>query len=258
MKMPETNNSQEALKELLYKIADDQLIYGHRNSEWTGIGPTLEEDISFSSIAQDKIGHAYNFYQLLESLGEGNPDDLGFKRKETSFKCCHLVEYPTKAYDFALIRHFLFDHAEFLRVEALSQSTYEPLANLSKKLKGEIKYHVFHADTLLKQLGNGTEESKSRLQTNLNEAFPLALGIFEEGDQEEALKQSGIFEGEKALKAKWLEQIQPSLEKASLEMPDEKSIEPSLGGRKGYHTEHLKPLMEEMTEVFQIDPEAEW
>ena len=51
-------NSIDALKELLYKMADDQLIIGHRNSEWTGLGPILEEDIAFSSMAQDKIGQS--------------------------------------------------------------------------------------------------------------------------------------------------------------------------------------------------------
>jgi len=252
------NNNNAALIELFYKMADDQLIYGHRNSEWTGIGPTLEEDISFSSIAQDKIGHAYNLYQMLEELGEGDPDAIAFNRKETAFKCCHLVEYPAESYDFSLIRHFLFDHAEFLRAEALVNSSYEPLANLSKKLKGEIKYHVFHADTLIKQLGNGSEESHARLQSSLDKAFPLALALFEEGEYEEALQTKDIFEGEQALKEKWLEQIQPALKNAALKLPNANASKPALGGRKGYHTEHLNPLLTEMTEVFQLDPDAEW
>ncbi len=255
--MPEMNNNQ-ALKELLYKMADDQLIYGHRNSEWTGIGPTLEEDISFSSIAQDKIGHAYNFYQMLENLGEGDPDSIAFNRKETDFKCSHLVEYPTEEYNFSLIRHFLFDHAEFVRIELLMESSHEPLANLAKKLKGEIKYHLFHADTLIKQLGNGTEESNSRLQTSLEEAFPLALGVFEKGDYEDDLKSNNIFPGEDVLREKWLSDIQKPLANASLKMPEQENFEPSLGGRKGYHSEYLQPLLTEMTEVFQIDPDAEW
>ena len=59
-----------AIKELLYKIADDQLIIGHRNSEWTGFGPLLEEDIAFSSMATGKAtaGRAaadFFFRQLL-------------------------------------------------------------------------------------------------------------------------------------------------------------------------------------------------
>lgn len=259
MKSNELNTKQaKAIKELLYKMADDQLIYGHRNSEWTGIGPTLEEDISFSSIAQDKIGHAFNLYQLLEELGEGDPDTIGFKRSETQFKCNHLVEYPAEGYDFSLIRHFLFDHAEFLRFEMLSNSSYEPLANLAKKFVGEVKYHVFHANTWIKQLGTGTEESHLRLQNAFDQAFPMALGIFEPGEFEETLQSEGLFKGEATLKDQWLEMIQPIIEEASLKMPNLNQTEPSLGGRKGYHTEHLKPLLEEMTEVIQIDPGAGW
>lgn len=253
-----TKDQAQAIKELLYKMADDQLIYGHRNSEWTGIGPTLEEDISFSSIAQDKIGHAYNLYQILEELGEGNPDSLAFKRGEKAFKCSHLAEQPAEGYDFSLIRHFLFDHAEFLRFEMLSESSYKPLANLAKKFKGEVKYHVFHANTWIKQLGTGSEESHLKLQASLDQAFPLALGVFEPSEHEDTLKTEEIFQGEAVLKEKWLEMIRPIVDEAGLKLPDVTQIEPAFGGRKGFHTEHLAPLLKEMTEVIQIDSGAEW
>ncbi len=264
----------EHIKELLYKMADDALIIGHRNSEWTGLGPTLEEDISFSSMAQDKVGHALNLYQILnEQHGEADPDALGFKREEKNFKSCHLVEYPihgiTKTedgglastsggYDFSLIRQFLFDHAEYARYMALTESTYRPLANFAKKVKGEIKYHIIHADTWIQQLGNGSEESHARMQNALNEVMPLALGIFEEGDFEGQLISDNTFIGEKALKEKWLEDITPIIERSNLKMPNIGSLEPALGGRKGYHTEHLKFLLDEMTEVMALDPRAEW
>lgn len=248
----------EALKALLYKMADDQLIYGHRNSEWTGIGPTLEEDISFSSVAQDKVGHAYNLYRILEDLGEGDPDRVAFQRKAHEYRCSQFTEYPAGEYDFGLIRHFLMDHAEFLRIEMLTQSQYEPLANLAKKLRGEVKYHLFHANILIKQLGNGTEESKLRMQQALEAAFPLALGVFERSDHEETLIEEGIFGGEAELQEKWLEAIYEPLQAANLAMPDVENVTPAYGGRKGYHTEHLQPLLNEMTEVLQIDPDAEW
>lgn len=248
----------EALKALLYKMADDQLIYGHRNSEWTGIGPTLEEDISFSSVAQDKVGHAYNLYRILEELGEGDPDRVAFQRKAHEYRCAHLTEYPAEGYDFSLMRHFLMDHAEFLRIEMLTESTYEPLANLAKKLRGEVKYHLFHANILLKQLGNGTEESRIRMQQALNNTFPLALGLFEPSDYEEVLAKEGLFGGEAALQQRWLEAIEPPIKSASLQTPDPDTQTPAYGGRKGYHTEHLQPLLNEMTEVLQIDPNAEW
>ncbi|HMR58156.1 MAG TPA: phenylacetate-CoA oxygenase subunit PaaI, partial [Cyclobacteriaceae bacterium] len=117
-----------ALKELLYKLADDQLILGHRNSEWTGFGPILEEDIAFSSMAQDKIGQSLALYTLLQSLGESDPDTVAFTRNASQFHNCILVELPNQEYDFSLIRHFLFDTAEALRFEALTNSSYEPLS----------------------------------------------------------------------------------------------------------------------------------
>src|SRR6185295_4753439 len=193
----------EALKELLYKIADDLLILGHRNSEWTGFGPLLEEDIAFSSMAQDKIGQSYALYQILNNLGEQAPDMVAFMRNANQFHNCQLVELPNQEYDFSLIRHFLFDTADALRWEMLSQSSYEPLAQLAKKIKGELRYHTLHANTWVKQLGTATEESIARLQGSLNEVTPYALGIFEESPLEKEIVEAGIFEGEKKLMEKW-------------------------------------------------------
>jgi ring-1,2-phenylacetyl-CoA epoxidase subunit PaaC len=105
-----------ALKELLYKMADDQLILGHRNSEWTGMGPLLEEDIAFSSMAQDKVGQSLALYTVLHQLGENEPDTVAFTRNANQFHNCILVELPNQEYDFSLIRHFLFDTAEALRI----------------------------------------------------------------------------------------------------------------------------------------------
>ncbi|MBP7400846.1 MAG: phenylacetate-CoA oxygenase subunit PaaC [Chitinophagales bacterium] len=246
------------VKELLYKMADDLLIIGHRNSEWTGLGPILEEDIAFSSMAQDKIGQSQALFQLLHELGEQEPDTVAFTRQANQFHNCQLVELPNGDYDFSTIRHFLYDVADQLRFEMLANSSYEPLAKVSRKIKGELKYHVFHANTWVTKLGAATEESHARMQTSLNEAWNYALGIFEESEFEQQLISEKIFEGEAALKARWLETIQPVLAKASLKIPEEKTWEPKLGGRKGYHTEHLDPLVEEMAEVFRIDPGAEW
>lgn len=253
-----TETQLKAIKELLYKIADDELIIGHRNSEWTGLGPILEEDIAFSSIAQDKLGQSLAFYNLLHKLGEKTPDELAFMRNENEIKCSHLAEYPNGEYDFSLARHFLFSHAESLRFQMLADSSFEPIAKIAKKLKGEIKYHIMHADIWLKQLGSGTEESNTRIQKALNNAFNLALGIFEPGDFENELAEMKIFAGEKALQKKWIEEIKPIIESSDLSLPDENSWNPSYGGRKGIHTEYLKSLLDEMAEVFRIDPGAEW
>lgn len=253
-----TEKHVEGLKELLFKMADDQLIIGHRNSEWTGLGPILEEDIAFSSMAQDKLGQSNALYNLLTEFGESDADTLAFTRNENVFKCCHLVEQPIGEYDFSLVRHFFFDHAEAIRFEMLSGSIFEPLAMISRKFRGEIKYHTMHADIWIKQLAQGNEESKARMQSTINSAFPLALGIFEPGNFETELIEAGIFKGEAKLQAQWYEKVKAIVEGAGLTIPDVNSTEPAYGGRKGYHTEYLKPLLEEMGEVFRIDPAAEW
>ncbi|MCO6495342.1 MAG: phenylacetate-CoA oxygenase subunit PaaC [Bacteroidetes bacterium] len=248
----------EAIKDLLYKMADDQLIIGHRNSEWTGLGPVLEEDIAFSSMAQDKLGHSQALYDVLSQMGEGDPDTIAFMRNAEQFHCCHLVEYPIGEYEFSLMRHFFFDNAELLRFEMLADSSFEPLSFIAKKIKGEIKYHSMHADIWISQLGSASEESKIRMQNALNETFPLALGVFEKGIFEDVLKSEGIFEGEDVLKERWMSAVSQIIEKAGLKLPEVNSITPSLGGRRGKHTEYLQPLLDEMTEVFRIDPSAEW
>jgi ring-1,2-phenylacetyl-CoA epoxidase subunit PaaC len=247
-----------ALKELLYKMADDQLIIGHRNSEWTGIGPLLEEDIAFSSMAQDKLGHSLQMYNLLHELGESEPDTVAFTRNASQFHNCQLVELPIGEYDFSLIRHFLFDYAEAIRFAMLSESSYTPLAQLSKKISGEIRYHDLHARTWITQLGSSTDEAIEKLQKSLDFAFPYALGIFEKSEFENELISDNIFKGEEELKNRWLEKISDTLKKTNLILPDAKLVSPIMGGRVGKHTEHLQPLLDEMTEVVKIDPSAEW
>jgi ring-1,2-phenylacetyl-CoA epoxidase subunit PaaC len=250
--------SELALKELLYKMADDQLILGHRNSEWTGMGPLLEEDIAFSSMAQDKIGQSLALYTILNQLGERDPDTVAFTRNATQFHNCILVELHNAEYDFSLIRHFLYDTAEAIRFEALTRSSYEPLAQLSTKIRGELRYHTLHANTWIKQLGSATPESIERLQKSLEYALPFALGIFEESPYEHEIIASGFFEGEQKIKEKWHTQIQKILAQTNLQLPDVKNIQPIMGGRTGKHSEHLQPLLDEMSEVFNIDPTAEW
>lgn len=250
--------NETALKELLYKIADDQLILGHRNSEWTGFGPLLEEDIAFSSMAQDKVGQSHALYQMLETLGEKDPDTIAFMRNADQFHNCIMVELPNGEYDFSLIRHFLYDTSEAIRFEMLSESSYQPLADISKKIRAELRYHTLHANTWVKQLGSATEESISRLQRSLEQAMPYALGMFEESPYEKELISDKIFGGEQALKERWMKKVEAAIAQTQLRLPDWKTIQPVMGGRAGKHSEYLQPLLDEMSEVFKIDPTAEW
>ncbi|MEY4865817.1 MAG: hypothetical protein RLY64_71, partial [Bacteroidota bacterium] len=45
------DNIKQPLQQFMLQLADNLLVMGHRNSEWTGIGPIIEEDIAFASIA---------------------------------------------------------------------------------------------------------------------------------------------------------------------------------------------------------------
>lgn len=248
----------DAIRDLLLKMADDALILGHRNSEWTGLGPVLEEDIAFSSMAQDKIGHASALYLILhEEFGEPTPDKLAYERDEKEFKCCHLVEMPNGEYDYSLVRHFFFDHAEIVRYKLLEQSSEARVAALAKKVRGELKYHVLHADTWMKKLAKANEESRARILSSVKELYPLALGIFEKSKWEDDLIKKGVFVGEEKLQEEWLKSMQPVLDVAEIKLPS-KNPEPVYGGRNGFHTEHLKALLDEMTEVYRIEPGAEW
>jgi len=250
--------NKEALKDLLYKMADDQLILGHRNSEWIGLGPLLEEDIAFASMAQDKVGQSLALYQLLQELGENEPDIIAFSRNANQFHNSQFVELPIGEYDFSLMRHFLFDTADYFRFEMLINSSYEPLRLLARKLKGETRYHIMHADSWIKNLGNGNDESISRLQKSLEYALPYALGIFEESKMEESLISEHIFTGEIKLRERWMEHIDEILSKTQLILPDLAKESPHFGGRHGIHTEHLQPLLDEMGEVINSDPTADW
>ncbi|MET3875182.1 1,2-phenylacetyl-CoA epoxidase subunit PaaC [Chitinophaga sp. OAE865] len=249
-----------ALTDLIIKMADDELIQGHRNSEWTGLGPVMEEDIAFSSMAQDKIGHAWALYRTLhEDLGGRHPDAFAFLRPEKEFKSSHLVEMPNGEYDFSLMRHFLFDQAEAIRYESLQDSSYEPLRLLSKKVKGELKYHTLHANAWIMQLSQAGEESYNRMQQALNQAFALAAGIFEPSQEyEEVLIADKVYPGEQVLYQRWLDRVYPVLVKASLNLPEISDIVPVYGGRQGIHTPYLQPLLKEMSEVFNLDTEASW
>ena len=234
------------------------MIIGHRNSEWTGLGPILEEDIAFSSMAQDKIGQSEHLYNILHELGEADADTVAFTRNAPQFHCCHLVELPIGEYDFSLVRHFFFDFAEAVRFDMLANSSLQGLAKVANKYRGEVKYHTIHANSWMRKLANGDDESKRRIQESINSTWNLALGIFEEGPFEEVLKEAGIFEGEAELRENWLNTILPLIEKYGLTVPDKSTWQPVYGGRKGEHTQYLQPLLSEMTEVYSIDPTAEW
>jgi len=245
-----------ALVDLLYRLADDDLVIGHRNSEWTGLAPILEADIAFSSIAQDQMGQAAAYYRLLHELGEPDPDGNAFLRDAGQFRCCALVGLERRDWAFSTVRLFLYEVAKGLRIDALCASSYRPLADLAKKLRGEQKYHSMHAEMWIRKLGDATDESHRLMQGALDELYGHGLGMFEPTEADETLAQSGISVRERELRCQWESAVAPVLADAGLEVPE--APQAIYGGRHGRHPDALKDLLASMQQVFQLDPTAKW
>jgi len=247
----------DAVLDLLTRMGDDDLIMGHRNSEWTGLAPILEEDIAFSSMAQDEMGHAQAYYQLIHELGGDDPDTLAFGRGPRAYRCASLVSLPNdRDWGFCVLRQFLYDLAETVRLSALEQSSLVPLAQLARKLRGEEKYHLMHGRTWVLRLGNATDDAHERLQSALYKAYPHALGLFEPTSADVTLSQAGICPSEEDLRRQWESAVVPVLDDAGLEVPE--NVQPVYGGRVGRQPEALKTLLESMQLVYHIDPKAKW
>lgn len=246
----------EALAQFLLALADDELVLGHRNAEWTGHAPILEEDIAFSNIAQDELGHALLWYTLHEQLGGASPDAMAFERKWQDFTCCRLVAYPGGDFAYTVVRQYLFDEAEYARLKALESGSWIPLRDIASKLLREEAYHLMHIKGLVTRLGDATEESHRRMQAAVDAAFPQALGIFEQLPGEEGLVSAGVFPGNVALQQEWMDAVTPVLQSASLKIPHSPAAD--LGGRQQNHTEHLRELVTDLQSVYSIAPGAKW
>jgi ring-1,2-phenylacetyl-CoA epoxidase subunit PaaC len=251
-----TPQAKAAVIDLLYRLADDNLVLGHRNSEWTGLAPILESDIAFSSMAQDKMGHALTLYKLLEDLGEPDPDRQAFLRPAGAFRCCSLVCLERGDWALSIVRHFFFDEAAQIRFDALASGSYAPLAEVASKLRGELKYHVMHGRTNVRKLARGTEESRTRMQAAVDRLYPHGLGIFEPTDADETIAAEGIQPSEAELCKTWQERCGAILDEVGLAVP--LGCEPVYGGRRGEHPATLPPLVENMQIVYRLDPVAEW
>jgi ring-1,2-phenylacetyl-CoA epoxidase subunit PaaC len=247
---------QNALREFLVAMGDDELLLGHRDSEWTGHAPILEEDIAFSNLAQDELGHALTWYTLAQALGTPDPDQMAFFRHAADFRNATLGELPKGDWAFTIIRRYVFDAAEQVRYAVLANSAYQPIADAAAKLRREEMYHILHSRGWVQRLGDATAESHRRMQDALDAIWPHALGLFEPTAYESALVAAGIKLPEESHQQEWLLHVRPALEGATLAIPDGAS--PAYGGRTGQHTEHLTALLAEMQKVARMEPEATW
>jgi ring-1,2-phenylacetyl-CoA epoxidase subunit PaaC len=247
------------LADWLLGQADDQMVLAHRNSEWTGHAPILEEDIAFANIALDEMGHAQLFYQLLAGLlnedRERYPDSLVFQRQAPAFRNVQLVELPKGDWAFTIMRQFLFDAWESILLPALTNSSFKELAQAAAAMVNEEKYHFHHSQVWLLRLGLGTEESSRRMQRALDTLWQPAQQLFHLPEAQGELVQENWLPSYSRLQEQWLSLIEPFFEQAKLTIPDLKEIPVA---PRSQHSEQLMDLLGEMQMVARVFPGEEW
>ncbi|QST01928.1 phenylacetate-CoA oxygenase subunit PaaC [Pontibacillus sp. ALD_SL1] len=270
MKTPEDVRAQgheEALKELLLQLADDDFIVAYRGSEWLGLAPHIEEDVAFSSISQDTMGHATMYYQLLEDLGLGLANDLAHARKSDERRNAilleevngpgHYLEEPRYDWAFAVVRHYFYTQAKKIRIDSLQSSSYEPLSHVAIKVNTELYYHLMHWKTWFKQLVTIPGEAKERMLSAVSRVMEDADGILSLGPHEKKMAEAGFIEGEELLKKRWLHEVGAMLDECGVQVPFEPLMKRG-NGRALEHTEDLTDAIDTLSAVYRQDPAAIW
>ena len=246
------------LVEYLLRLGDDRLILGHRLSEWTGHGPILEEDIALANIALDLIGQAASLLRLAgEVEGKGRDEDaLSYFRDGVKFRNALLVEQPNGDFGQTIVRQFLFDAYSVLLLEALTKCGHEQLAAIAAKSLKEDKYHLRHSSEWMVRLGDGTAESKARVQRALDALWRFTGELFVPDAVDEAVAADGVAVDLAGIKARWDAIVDDVLARATLVRPADGGMR--RGGRTGRHTEHLGHLLATMQIVARSHPGATW
>ena len=257
-----------AIKELLLHLADDDFIHAYRGSEWLGLAPHIEEDVASSSIAQDTMGHAAIFYQLLEEIGEGTADRLAHERPANERRNAiileaangpgHYMKDPDYDWAFAVVRNFFYTQAKAIKIQSLQSSSYEPLAEVAQKVQMELYYHLMHWKLWFVQLlGSDHAEAVSKMKAAIEKTLPNFAGVFSLGQYGEEMVEQGLIEGEATLRKKWIEAITPVFESVGLVTTFELGMAKG-DGRNGVHTEDLETALDTLSEVYASDKAASW
>jgi len=247
-----------ALVATLLGLADDALVLGHRLSEWSGRGPTLEEDIALSNLALDLIGQARFSYGYAGELEGGGRDEdaLAYRRDEHAYLNLLLLEQPNGDFAKTMTRHLIY--AAFLHpyLQALAASTDRRLAAFAAKAAKEMAYHSRHAAEWVIRLGDGTAESHARSLTALDDLWMYTGEMFEMPAGETALVAEGLIPDRGRIKPAWDQTIDRVLAEATLPRPADRWMQ--TGGRAGRHSEHLGHLLAEMQVLNRAHPDAKW
>lgn len=274
--MQKVKNAQEAMQnelyketlvELLYQLADDDFILSFRGSEWLGLAPHIEEDVAFSSINQNMMGHAFMYYQLLEDLGEGSADFLAHGRPAKERKNAIILEEvngsgtylhePKFDWAFTVVRHYFYDCYKKIKLEAMKHSSYEPLAHAAVNISKEQIYHLMHWDTWFKQLVQAGGEAKTRMVMAIDKVWNDFDGVCSFGSSYEKIEQFKLVAGEKELRNQFVEYMNHLFESIGLSTRSAPRMKRG-NGRNGEHTEDLENALETLSEVYRTDTEAVW
>ncbi|PSP92082.1 phenylacetate-CoA oxygenase subunit PaaI [Halobacteriales archaeon QS_4_66_20] len=254
-----------ALEHLCKRLGDDEFVLAERYTEWQVRSPSLESDLALSNIAQDELGHARLWYDVLDDVGL-DEEELVYERDPDTFRHSTLVEQPFPEGDWAdaILRSYLYDVAEKLRLEALEESTHPKIADRVGKIQGEEEYHLEHAQNWLERLADG-EEGTARLQDALDRLFPHALTLFEptDPDVEDDIVELGLRTATlQDMGEEWLSIVLPFLESLDLTVPEGGLAEadgyavtgemlPAVRGRDGSHGEAWDELFEDLTNTYR-------
>ncbi len=256
MKIKAKNDS--AFIQYLLHLGDNALIMSHRNSEWCGHGPALEQDIALTNIALDQIGQARNFYQyaavlINESSNEKQTEDsLAYLRDAWDFKNCLLVELPNGDWGQTILKQFLISAYQYYLYLELQNIQDEQLAAIAAKSVKELNYHLRWSADWVMRLGDGTSESKKRMTDAIDAVWSYTYELFEIAEYENILS----VEMQSKIREAWIEKIKTVFGKATLAIPN--SQWKQRGGKLGVHTEHLGYILAEMQFLQRAYPGSEW
>lgn len=232
-------------------LADTTLILSHRNSEWCGHGPILEQDIAITNISLDLIGQSRNFYQYAAAKigGEATEDSLAYLRKEREFKNLLLVEQANGDWGQTILRQYLYSQFQYLLYQELQDCNDEQLAAIAAKALKETSYHLRWSSEWVIRLGDGTAESNSRMLKAIDELWKYTGEMFMPAAYETIVDVA-------ALKNNWLEKVRNIFSEATLAIPE--NIFMQSGGKEGIHTEQLGYILTELQYVQRAYPDSEW
>ena len=242
----------------IIRIGDSSLIMGQRLSEWCGHGPFIEEDIALTNLALDYIGQTQLFYDYAAELRGKNEshDDLAFMRDGNQFKNFLLVELPNGDFAVTVGKICFFSGYLCAYYEALSNSADDRLAEIAVKSLKEVRYHFEHTSNWIVRLGQGTEESKRRMQDAIDQLWNYTFEMFEDDQMDADMNSLDMAPLPSSLHAGWDAEINACLQEAGLRAPEDHYAQK--GGKSGVHTEHLGHLLAEMQFLQRAYPGNEW